>query len=643
LTSKISLNSNASVPISNSFGQAITNGGQPAGNINDIIVYDAILGSAMHFSGGSDKGLSCAVPPEAELQLAYETDTNLWVVALSLAVDPMTDYYPSFYSLAKSTFPSMTFIQETPDEMDFTLTQSSCYMSSKSNAYKALDSHWTNGLFYCGPGGNNLAEEGKVASTLGQALVASGLSKYELVAGVQTSAGTSSYDLANYYNLMMSSYAYVNQNPSNIPTQSGYTQAPAYNYVTRLAVDNYWVAGEAYSLQETADAWCFYYDVANPSLASTAGCASQSTLMSAYTATALSSTSSQVTIYERIQTYIGWSGFGATCGQASRPGGCPMNASPLFGYEGTYSFNAQATDKTAPVTAATNASSAVLSVAGVNSGGTQSENGCVGGQTVGLTSVVSSGTWASSYSNLTVTATTNSTCTVNINSTGLGTLTSATLTFTGSGGASGCTASTTCYVAGYTNFLRTQAYLAPSLKTLTTYFYGQFAANGGQYPALFTLAASYFPWFGWFPDIYGYFTEGNCSSCTISTNTMTLGGTVTGVFKVGDTIFGKGVTGPGTGAGSQTTITLIASGTGTQPGDTLELSQNSTVASGVPMSSNVTPATSPNTLYTNSPVTQWSAICDWNGVGANCGGYLLNRDLDPGSNDNTPVGLAVAA
>jgi hypothetical protein len=60
------------------------------------------------------------------------------------------------------------------------------------------------------------------------------------------------------------------------------------------------------------------------------------------------------------------------------------------------------------------------------------------------------------------------------------------------------------------------------------------------------------------------------------------------------------------------------------------------------MTSNVMPAASPNGQYTNGPVTQWGAICDWNGVGSNCGGYLLNHDLNP-ANDNSPTFLDKAA
>ena len=507
----------------------------------------------------------------------------------------------------------------------------------------------------------------------------------------------------NPWNPILTSAMYLAQDTSLIPVQSGYTQTAAYKYVTRIAVDQYWSAWNTVGGTVASLAWCYYFDVANPTLASTAGCASQSSIMATYMA---NSTVPGGGINTRIASYQQWQAWAAVCGvyPAVRPSGCTINLNfPLIGYEGAYSPGPLNSDLTATVTAATNASNAVLSVAG---------NGCIVGMTVQLLSVVG-GTYAASYNGLTVTAATTNTCTVNLNSTGLGTLSSATLVYTGSGipatvvssatnaasavltttGGYQCSVSdginltgvtggtwaasysglnitaagtNTCTVnlnstslgtltgatlsfqnnfpndnfGGYINYLQVASYLSSQLYTLQGTMYSDFVANGGIYPSQLDLSNSGLTWNLFYFDIYGYFPEGKCIGCTISGTTLTLGGTVTGFFKVGDTLFGAGVTGIGTGAGSNTTITAIATGTGTQVGDTLTLSQASTVSSATTMTSNVTPPLDLKGNATNSPIQAWPAVRNWNG---NLGGFLLNRDLDPASNDNSPMWLEKVA
>ncbi len=65
---------------------------------------------------------------------------------------------------------------------------------------------------------------------------------------------------------------------------------------------------------------------------------------------------------------------------------------------------------------------------------------------------------------------------------------------------------------------------------------------------------------------------------------------------------------------------------GTNVGDTLALSQSSTVG---------TPAVITGNYNIPNVSPMWQAIRAWNGKG----GFLLNRDLDPASNDNSPVWL----
>jgi hypothetical protein len=126
-----------------------------------------------------------------------------------------------------------------------------------------------------------------------------------------------------------------------------------------------------------------------------------------------------------------------------------------------------------------------------------------------------------------------------------------------------------------------------------------------------------FPWLIFNFGIYGYYQVGTCSSCTIATTTLTLGGTITGVFRVGDALFGGGgITSLGTGAGSNTTITSCTPVGGnpcaTTAGHTLGLSQASTVSSGIPMTGNATPPANNAGNSTTSLVREWGAIFRWN-------------------------------
>jgi len=221
-------------------------------------------------------------------------------------------------------------------------------------------------------------------------------------------------------------------------------------------------------------------------------------------------------------------------------------------------------------------------------------------------------------------------CAINLNSTGLGTLSGATLTYTGS--------------TSYINYLRLASYLAPELDTLTTALYTAVLANGGSNPSQYQEASSGYllgsPWLLWTGDIYGYYSVGQCSGCTVSGSTLTLGGTVTNIFRVGDALLGGGVP-------ANTLImscTKVGSGPcGSNSGDTLGLSQSLTISTPVAMTGNAVPPANNAANSTTSPVRAWGAICRWNNNASQCNGWLLKRDLDPASNDNDPMWLQKAA
>ena len=161
-------------------------------------------------------------------------------MAIKLALDPMTDWYTQFANLVAAAFPSMTLQVETPDEPWNCAGAGASigdYATSKSAAYIAADpTHWSAELYCVGGPGNVPNWQGKIASTLGQALAASNLTHYELIDGVQT--GYTTGIQFNPWNPILTSAMYLAQDTSLIPVQSGYTQTAGLmgcRQVTRLA------------------------------------------------------------------------------------------------------------------------------------------------------------------------------------------------------------------------------------------------------------------------------------------------------------------------------------------------------------------------------------------------------------------------
>jgi hypothetical protein len=616
LSSTVSLNGNAAVPI---VGTGVTIGrSAPVSGALFAITYDATINSVLMFGGSSistDGGLECGMPPEAFLQLNAEAHTAPWIVSYYLALDPMTDFYTQYAQYIKTNYPSMVPEFEVPDETWNEIQNPACYASAKTRVYISQNpAAWQSGIFYCGTGGDTLNWTGKVASTLGQALfgVYGDKTKYQLIVGVKTNNVPSSSQSA-----VLLSTSYINQ---TIPAQSGYTQTPAYQWgAAGVAVVNYWKLYVTGTAQEVIDAWCYFYQGT--------GCASRATIMGNEFATQ-DITGIDGNRQTPLATYYSdWATFASTCAGGS---GCvPMT---VRGYEGTFTNQLQGSDETIAVTSATNGNPCILN--------TTATNGAFPGMTVGLTNVVG-GSWSASYSGFTVSAATANTISIgNLDCTSLGTLTSATLTYTGS--------------ANYVSYLRSNTYLAPQLYTDTLLNYASFFAANGVNPSQFTLGgllSSGYPWTAWSPDIYGYLTLATCTACTVLGTTLTLGGTITGIFTPGQTIFGKFIAGIGNGSGGNTTILGSCSTSGPGPcggnsGDTLAISQvpTQTISSGESMSGNATPSANAAGNSTTSPIQQWGAICHWNGNTNACnGGFLLNRDLSPASNDNRPVGIDIAA
>jgi hypothetical protein len=609
------------------------------------LVYDATLQEWVStvVSGISDSCLNNFGSAEAFVEVNQEIGTTPWITEPYLAADPITDYMLQYAKYFQGFTWSHTPIFEIPDEPWNCAGQGvGPYASLKSGVYVAADTTWSanaSGHTNCGEGDmENWA--GKAASLLGQVL-RNVSSSYVALVGTQTVGNAGSL-----WNAELLSNSYVGQNPSNIPTQNGcagaaaiqtscptpFTQTAAYKAMAGatsaaagITIANYWgltlqQGTTADNMTEVSEAYCYFFQ--------SGGCASQSSVMTTYMAT--QSITNAGTVPSIVTLWSNWHNFANTCA-----GGASCSPMSVYNYEGTYSVGSVGSDETSPVTAATNASTAVLTI---------SPNGCVAGQTVALSSLVG-GTWSTAAGSYTVQSAAAGTCTINLNSTSLGTLSSATLTYAAS--------------ADYVNYLRINSWLSPDLATDTTLLYNTIASTTGTsacspsqcsyLPSQFLIDGSTLgygavvgnvPWYVWSPDMYGYYAVATCTACTAASGSLTLGGTVQGIFVSGLTIVGGQISG--------VTITGACTQTGALPagansGDVCPISSASTVSSSS-IAGTIAPATNQAGNSTTSPVTQWGAICAWNKNGPQCnGGWLLKRDIDPTSNDNDPMWLDKAA
>lgn len=661
-TSKISLNGNTPVNI---VGVSNDVEGSWGSTFVGVVTYDAAFGAVLGYNqvaNGTNAGFECPVPPEVFVEINAEVNTSPWHVLPYLALDSMTDWTKQYATYIKANYPQARPRFEVMNEIYLIFgTFDSCYTAAKSRIWvTANPAAWTTSNWNCGesnfPGtATTVGEVGKMASTVGQDLV----SVYGAGGNFDLLIPTMPYlpaGLANGSADSFTSVEYVAQNTSLIPVQSGYIQAPSYNYATGMSNNDYWnlayqstgngnVSGQ-YRGTETAMAYC-YYGYSN-STACQGLYASRAAIMTAYFSSAtLAGQTGSFNIPDVITHLSLYNSAASTCFTFStRPGTCTLNlTTPIQGYEGGYNISLLVPNTSGStglqsnsvgdiidaITSATNASQAQLTIANAT--------GCVPGMIINL-SALTGGTWSGAAGNYTVLSASGSTCTINLSSTGLGTLSGGTITYTGSN--------------QWINYFRNASYLAPDLDTATTTMYNALNGVGMLNPSQYFMSnqGSGFltnsPWQVWALNIYGFYPLAQCTSCTISGSTLTLGGTITGVFASGQTILAGGaVTGVATGAASNTTITACtpvgSNVCGTTVGDTLSLSQTSTVSTGVPMYGTIAAPTNFNSTGTTSPVRAWGAICRFNGNGNQCNGWLLKRDLDPASNDNDPVGLEKAA
>lgn len=639
-------------PILNYHAGTLAAGGTDiVANSGNGLVYDAALASWLSTIGGqSNSCLINKMPPEINVLINQELGTTPWIVQPLYASDPITDYMTQYALLIQSYSWNKAPIFEIPDEPWNCAGQGvGPYISAKTRAYAVLDPAWANGSFFCGAGGDIANWTGKAGSLLGQA-IRSISQTYVVLVGVQTvQNGTAQF------NNSLRSNSYVTQNPSNIPAQSGcagpgaiqtscptpFTQTAAYQAMkgstsaaSGITIANYWnladqqSGGGALANQqaEVPLAYCYFFQ--------SGGCASQSSIMTTYMAS--QGITQVVGSIPAITTlWSNWFNFAQSCA-----GGSSCTPLSMYNYEGGYSPATRSSDRTVPVTSAINANSAVL---------TANPNGALAGMTVTITAAAG-GTWSTLVGNsYVVSSATSSAITIPADSTGLGTLSSMTLTYTGS--------------TNYINYLRLYSWLSPDLGSYNTLLYNQISGASGAcgvtpcsfFPSQFLLAGTSVGnccWLAWSPDIWGYFQVASSSGATATGGSLTLGGTVTGIFTPGLAVVGGGFPCQSVASDGNclagVTITGVCTQTGALPagansGDVCPISSSSTIASSSIIGAATPPANSAGNS-TTSPVKAWGSICKWNGNTNQCDGtWLLKRDIDPASNDNDPMWLEKAA
>lgn len=388
--------SSSAINILNASAGALAGSTYPVGNIGapngfasmGTHMYDATL-NAWIKSGGSTSGGSVGilngVPPELMVQLCKEVGAHPYFVSPPLATDPATDYMSSLagycHTYAPANAPYMIPRFEGPNEL---WTHGGGfiqfgYATAKAAAYVAA------GVWPSGTGFHDWM--GKVMSVLGQGCAnVYGIGnidypthpgKYQVLCGVQTATGTSSGSCATS-NPRLASTQYVAQSAA---PQSPYTQSAAANWVSHVDVAAYISPSERFTCQELIDGYAYSVtNLGNPT--------AQLALANGYVDTLLGS----ATIYNLAQNNIY---FGNWRTWALGGGGTGIAVNGFCGYEGGYSPDYLTGGWTVGVTAASKASSCVLTLASTSNNPDASSNGAtltgnpsVVGMMVTLASVV---------------------------------------------------------------------------------------------------------------------------------------------------------------------------------------------------------------------------------------------------------------
>lgn len=249
----LNINGTGAVPIRNPVGDPLTGAAElpKTGGATPLyvtMVYDAELNCWMKNGGTSNqgsRGISNGIPPELLLKFAIKVRAHPWFMSSGYAMDPMTDFWPTYAAYVKANSPAWMIPRyEGPNEQ---WNFASGFFATRYGWNKSWH-HW--GIQF---GTNDW--QGKIVSTLGQAVnaVYGGQpdgTKYWLVNGMQ--GGSAYYYLGGntvaQNNQRMSSSTYTGQ---AAPAQSGYSKAvgvaEAYRWTTHVAPANYYTPYGAYN------------------------------------------------------------------------------------------------------------------------------------------------------------------------------------------------------------------------------------------------------------------------------------------------------------------------------------------------------------------------------------------------------------
>lgn len=218
-----------------------TNGGSP---VYGTMVFDADMQSWLKVGADlrdNSVGLNNGVPPEVLLNLAIKVRAHPWFTSSAFALDPMTDFWPSFAAYVRDHAPPWMIPRYEGVNEEW----------NSGGSFWGAHYAWNKSWLHWGLQFNADAWQGKTLSTLGQAInaVYGGTpdgTKYWLTDGLQTVAYYTGPQVTAQAERLTSSY-YVNQ---SAPAQSGYSKSPAYDYATHVNIADYLGSFDSETLTE---------------------------------------------------------------------------------------------------------------------------------------------------------------------------------------------------------------------------------------------------------------------------------------------------------------------------------------------------------------------------------------------------------
>ncbi len=434
----LNVNDSGAIPIRNACGDNLFSQEQPKANRYGTMVYDQDLKVWLKHGGDvarGNVGLSNGVPPEVMVQLCEEVGMHPWFCQPYLTADPITDYMSNLATFCREVGPAwMVPRYEGPNET-----------WNSANGFSATRYGWNKALARWGVKFDHHNWYGMALSTLGQAVSAAygkDRTKYQVICGVQTFSGTPSGS-----NDRLNSTRYVKDGGS-----------AAKNWATHVACANYYNA--TYTDRQEIEA-AFDYSVAD--------LVRKLEIATNYVNSSLidgATDNQRFGIPNLARLYTNW-------GRWARE----MNLG-LTGYEGGYSPDYPAQDRSIGITGAKNASQCVVTAKGhAFTVGMQASFANVGGMTElnGKSSAV--------------VAVTADTFTIDMDSTRFG-------AYTSGGNAT--------YVNSRTNrlALRAASKQVASLEEITVQNYNNFLKAGGEFPSCYVLSGPGNAWSVFDPDIY---------------------------------------------------------------------------------------------------------------------------------------------